>query len=334
MKFFACLVLTVGVAACSSHATGLADGGGSGGGGAGSGGGDGGGGSGDGGGGMGATNPPPDGKFPIEHIIVVVKENHTFDNYFGSFPGAEGTQMAQTSTGIVAVGRPPVQMTRDLCHEHQCALDDWNDGAMDDWDLGDTKNQTDQLAFAQYHEDDIPNYWQYARHFALADHFFATMLGPTLPGPHVRARRAGRLGDRQPQLERDHAAHHLGLRRSAGLDPGRARPGELHRQERAAVLRHPHGRRRAAAGGDLEVLRLHASAGHRRDLVDVRRRQPHPHGPTPGRTTSSTPRRSTATSTPARCRRSCFSSTRTSTTSTRPSTSARARTGRSATSTT
>src|SRR5665213_2440234 len=31
------------------------------------------------------------GPFPIHHIVVIVKENHTFDNYFGSFPGAEGT---------------------------------------------------------------------------------------------------------------------------------------------------------------------------------------------------------------------------------------------------
>jgi len=178
------LVLGIGLAACSSHSSALTDGGGSGGngGGAGSGGGDGGAGGSGGGGSVGATNPPPGGTFPIEHVIIVVKENHTFDNYFGSFPGAEGTQTAQTSTGPVAVGRPPVQMTRDLCHEHSCALADWNHGGMDHWDLGDTKNQSDQLAFAQYVEDDIPNYWQYARNFALADHFFSSMLGPSFPG--------------------------------------------------------------------------------------------------------------------------------------------------------
>src|SRR4026208_900299 len=27
---------------------------------------------------------------PIEHFIVVMQENHTFDNYFGTYPGAEG----------------------------------------------------------------------------------------------------------------------------------------------------------------------------------------------------------------------------------------------------
>src|SRR4051794_18989456 len=27
---------------------------------------------------------------PIKHIVFLVKENHTFDNYFGTFPGADG----------------------------------------------------------------------------------------------------------------------------------------------------------------------------------------------------------------------------------------------------
>ena len=185
----ACLALAIGLAGCTAHVEGLGNGtggngGAAGGSGGGSGGGDGGAGGGGGGsgGGGGATNPPPGGTFPIEHVIVVVKENHTFDNYFGTFPGAEGTQTANTSTGPVAVGRPPVLLTRDLCHEHSCALADWNGGAMDHWDLGDTKNASDQLAFAQYLEDDIPNYWQYARHFGLADHFFSSMLGPSFPG--------------------------------------------------------------------------------------------------------------------------------------------------------
>jgi phospholipase C len=27
---------------------------------------------------------------PIEHFIVLMQENHTFDNYFGTYPGADG----------------------------------------------------------------------------------------------------------------------------------------------------------------------------------------------------------------------------------------------------
>ena len=27
---------------------------------------------------------------PIEHFVVLMQENHSFDNYFGTFPGANG----------------------------------------------------------------------------------------------------------------------------------------------------------------------------------------------------------------------------------------------------
>jgi phospholipase C len=39
---------------------------------------------------------------PIEHVVVVVKENHTFDNYFGSFPGADGVDQILTADGWIA----------------------------------------------------------------------------------------------------------------------------------------------------------------------------------------------------------------------------------------
>src|SRR5215468_6304396 len=131
--------------------------------------------------------PPPDAPpvaaaFPIDHVVVIVKENHTFDNYFGSFPGAEGTSVAHTSSGDVTVGRPPILLLRDLCHTHNCALADWNGGQMNGWNEGDSRNASDHLAYMQYREADIPNYWQYARHFVLADHFFASELGPSFPG--------------------------------------------------------------------------------------------------------------------------------------------------------
>ena len=30
----------------------------------------------------------------IQHVVIIVKENHTFDNYFGTFPGADGARLA------------------------------------------------------------------------------------------------------------------------------------------------------------------------------------------------------------------------------------------------
>ena len=122
--------------------------------------------------------------YPIKHVIVIVKENHTFDNYFGSFPGAEGTSTYRLSDGGMGTcGRAPDNTLRDMDHSHGAGLTDWHDGGMDGWDLvPGTSTLGDNLAYKQYQEADIPNYWAYARTFTLADHFFSQMIGPSFPG--------------------------------------------------------------------------------------------------------------------------------------------------------
>jgi phospholipase C len=125
---------------------------------------------------------------PIRHVVIIVKENHTFDNYFGSFPGAEGTLTASgqnvctTPQGSGPCAAAPDAPTHDICHGHSCALVDWDTGKMDGWNQPGGSDTGDFLAYAQYGELEIPNYWSYARHFVLGDHFFAGMLGPSLPG--------------------------------------------------------------------------------------------------------------------------------------------------------
>ena len=130
------------------------------------------------------AGPAADGgpvSFPIDHVIVIVKENHTFDNYFGSFPGADGTStFVRSDGGTGACGHAPQVMLRDLDHSHSGGLVDWNDGGMNGFDL--IPANTDDLEYAQYQESDIPNYWAYARTFTLADKFFAEMIGPSFPG--------------------------------------------------------------------------------------------------------------------------------------------------------
>ncbi|HEY1958335.1 MAG TPA: alkaline phosphatase family protein [Polyangiaceae bacterium] len=112
---------------------------------------------------------------PLRHVVVIVKENHSFDNYFGTFPGAEGTGSR--------VVEAPDSTARDLCHSHACALMEWNHGKMNGWPkVAGSSVSGDELAYSQYLEKDIPNYWQYARRFTLADHFFSNVLGPSFPG--------------------------------------------------------------------------------------------------------------------------------------------------------
>ena len=132
--------------------------------------------------------------YPIDHVIVIVKENHTFDNYFGSFPGADGRTTCSLADGTsFPCPRAPNKTPRDLCHGHECALADWNGGQMNGWEsVGGSSQNGDRLAWAQYIEADIPNYWAYARTFTLGDRFFANVLGPSFPGhAFVLAAQAG-----------------------------------------------------------------------------------------------------------------------------------------------
>jgi len=129
------------------------------------------------------SNDAPLGPIPIKHVVVVIKENHTFDNYFGSFPGADGIAMIQTSNGMIAPPQAPDRTSRDMCHMHSCALTDWDNGKMDGWDqVSGTSVNGDNLAYAQYREKDIPNYWAYAKQFVLGDRFFSSALAPSFPG--------------------------------------------------------------------------------------------------------------------------------------------------------
>jgi len=126
---------------------------------------------------------PFNGPTPIKHVVVFVKENHTFDNYFGSFPGAEGTTKCKTSMGVIDCPHAADPVVHDMCHEHECALTAWNGGKMDSWDsIPPEKGGDYLLPYGQYHEEDIPNYWAYAKAFTLGDHFFSGMLGPSFPG--------------------------------------------------------------------------------------------------------------------------------------------------------
>jgi len=90
----------------------------------------------------------------VEHVILIVKENHCFDNYFGTFPGARGMTMPHSPN-------PPPQ---DPDHRHKAWL---------------TRATT--AVRQQFIEADIPAYFSYARQFTLCDHYFTDVAGPSTP---------------------------------------------------------------------------------------------------------------------------------------------------------
>jgi phospholipase C len=114
----------------------------------------------------------------IQHIIFIIKENRSFDNYFGLYPGANGATSGVASTGQVIPLRHTPDQVVDIGHEWVAALTAVDDGKMDRFDLipfGDVNGQ--YMAYSQLTQADIPNYYSYAQNFVLADKMFSSVHG-------------------------------------------------------------------------------------------------------------------------------------------------------------
>jgi phospholipase C len=144
----------------------------------------------------------------IEHVIVVAQENRSFDEYFGTYPGAEGIPRRPDGTFAVCIPDPalghcvrPYHDTNGFDgggpHNHDASVRDVNHGKMNGFALN-THNSCDGHRSREcrkatpgpggtpdvmgFHKRaEIPNYWAYADHFVLQDHLFAPSDSWTLP---------------------------------------------------------------------------------------------------------------------------------------------------------
>ncbi|HSD84761.1 MAG TPA: alkaline phosphatase family protein, partial [Anaerolineae bacterium] len=124
---------------------------------------------------------------PIEHFIVLMQENHTFDNYFGTYPGAEGFPAGtcmpvdptiKGSTDCVKpyhIGDRPID---DLDHSLGTFNAQYNNGKMNGFVYAlNQRNQNGALTMGYYDDRDIPYYWNLADEYVLFDHFFSSDHG-------------------------------------------------------------------------------------------------------------------------------------------------------------
>src|SRR5437660_6472241 len=128
--------------------------------------------------------PPSNASFgKIQHIVFLVKENRSFDEYFGTFPGANGTTTATISTGqVITLGHTPDRATHDMGHEWTDSHSNIDGGRMDRWDQEiQCSANGDNLCLTQMYQSDIPNYWAYAQNYALADETFSSVESGSFP---------------------------------------------------------------------------------------------------------------------------------------------------------
>lgn len=119
---------------------------------------------------------------PIQHIVFLIKENHTFDNYFGLFPGANGTTTGKVKINGVVKTIPlntAIDQPDDFCHGWNCSHSAYDKGTMDNFALADTSKQclpSPYLCYSEAQQSLIPNYWALAQNFVLGDAMFSSEM--------------------------------------------------------------------------------------------------------------------------------------------------------------
>ncbi len=121
---------------------------------------------------------------PIQHLVVVMQQNHTFDNYFGTYPDANGfppdtcMPISLSNPGSMDCVAPfsidsyPIE---DLSHSSATFKQQYQNGKMNGFIEALTRlNQDGTLAMGYYGEEGVPYYWNLADQFVLFDNYFSS----------------------------------------------------------------------------------------------------------------------------------------------------------------
>ena len=198
---------------------------------------------------------PPSSKvpkdIPIKHIVLIIKENRTFDNYFASYPGADGATHGMTSTGKrVPLTPAPDILEVGLGHHFTDGVKAINGGKMDGFDIIRQGKGLD--AYTSFDRAGIPAYWRYADNFVLGDRMFGVIAGRRAHDHHVDLGIGGEL--RVIGMNAQHPKLAGQLLRSGDLPHPAGRGGA------AAVGRH--------RGGGPDPRHVRAEAQHPRAAAD------------------------------------------------------------------
>lgn len=135
---------------------------------------------------------------PIKHMVIIFQENRSFDNYFGTYPNADGflpLPGTPAANGIpaglsysdgkggelapFAFGAEELK-TADVRHSYEAMIEAYDHGRMDKF--GDVNGKNGRVALGHYDYRAVSAYWQYAQHFSMADNWYQPIFGGSTPG--------------------------------------------------------------------------------------------------------------------------------------------------------
>jgi phospholipase C len=131
----------------------------------------------------------------IDHIVVILLENHAFDNYFGGYCPALGAYCNGTAIGdptgtcvpqlnasgkcVTVFNYTKQQLsTPDQPHTYPATIASIDNGAMNGFYSAEGDSD---IIFGHYNGTTIPVYWDLAQEYALGDDFFSSTLSYSLP---------------------------------------------------------------------------------------------------------------------------------------------------------
>jgi phospholipase C len=136
----------------------------------------------------------------IEHVVILMQENRSFDHYFGSYRGVRGfsdnsaafQQSFPGGTASPAGVLLPFHLdtvngnaacTHDITHDWAPQHQSWNNGVMDGFVTAHMAidGSAAPLAMGYYTRADLAYYYALADAFTICDNFFCSVMGPTDP---------------------------------------------------------------------------------------------------------------------------------------------------------
>lgn len=145
----------------------------------------------------------------IKHVVIIVQENHTFDNHFGRYCTApagsnptcnDGPACCEAAPQTDPSGAPPLNLddvalgSFDPDHSANCETQEINGGKMDKFATG-VASCSDPRNVATSDPAIIKPYWDYARAGAIGDRYFQPIIGASSANDMYMARAAYVFGD-------------------------------------------------------------------------------------------------------------------------------------------
>ncbi len=153
-------------------------------------------------------------QIPIDHIVLVMQENRSFDHYFQKLPeyGQKDVNVAPSSAANPApdgTSIPFVHQTEycfdDTDHSWKASHTEWDKGNNDGFAKANAKGSdpTGSRAMGYYDQNDIPFYYKLANTFAIGDNYHCSLLGPTWPNRmyFYAATSFGRVSNKPPPAD-------------------------------------------------------------------------------------------------------------------------------------